>query len=83
MTGFGPLQRQYLQVHPGATTGLDLCGFVESHPGERFTHADLKKRLGYSDRIIREHVPEAVNSDRVRVRIDKSERSWTYTYEPS
>lgn len=23
----GPLQRQYLQVHPAATTGLDLCAF--------------------------------------------------------
>lgn len=80
MISRGPLQGQYLQVHPGATTGLDLCAFFESHPNQTFTHADLKSRLRCSDRIIREHVPEAVNSDRVRLRIDKSRRAWTYTY---
>ena len=83
MTAFGPLQRQYLQVHPGATTGLDLCGFFESHPNQTFTHAEIKKRVGCSDRIIREHVPAAVNFDRVRVRIDKSQPAWTYTYVPA
>jgi hypothetical protein len=83
MTAFGPLQLQYLQVHPGATTGLDLCGFFESHPNHTFTHAEIKKRVGCSDRIIREHVPAAVNFDRVRVRIDKSQPAWTYTYIPA
>jgi hypothetical protein len=78
----GPLQRQYLQVHPGATTGLDLCAFFEAHPRQTFTHADLKRRLGCSDRIIREHVPLAVNDDRIRIRVDKSQRAWTYTYIP-
>lgn len=80
MTGQGPLQRRYLEVHPGATVGLALCEFLESHPNQSFTHADLKQRLGCSDRIIREHVPEAVNSDRVRLKVDKSQRAWTYTY---
>ena len=82
MLGRGPLQRQYLQVHPAATTGLDLCAFFEAHPNVAFTHAELKQRLGCSDRIIREHVPAAVNFDRVRVRIDKSAQAWTYTYVP-
>lgn len=78
----GALQRIYLQVHPGATTGLALCEFFEAHPNQVFTHADLKRRLGCSDRIIREHVPETVNFDRVRVKVDKSQRAWTYTYVP-
>lgn len=85
MTGVttrGPLQRIYLQAHPDTTTGLDLCAFFEEHPNETFTHADLKRRLGCSDRIIREHVPEAVTNDRTRVRIDKSQRAWAYTYVP-
>jgi hypothetical protein len=82
VTTRGPLQRLYLQVHPSATTGLELCAFFEQHPNETFTHAELKRRLRCSDRIIREHVPEAVNADRVRIRIDTSQRPWTYTYLP-
>lgn len=82
MTSPGPLQRQYLQVHPTATTGLELCAYFEQHPHQTFTHAELKARLGCSDRIIREHVPEAVNGDRERVRVDRSQRAWTYTYVP-
>lgn len=82
MSTRGPLQRQYLQVHPSATTGLELCAFFEANPNRTFTHAELKRHLGCSDRIIREHVPAAVNTDRTRVRVDKSERAWTYTYVP-
>lgn len=78
----GPLQQLYLQVHPGATTGLDLCAFFESHPNQTFTHADLKRRLGCSDRIIREHVPEAINASRTWILIDTTKRAWTYTYRP-
>lgn len=76
----GPLQRQYLQVHPDATTGLDLCAFFETHPNRSFTHAELKAAVNCSDRIIREHVPQALNTDRVRIHVDKSNRAWTYTY---
>lgn len=82
MADRGPLQRQYLQVHPGATVGLEVCAFLEAHPNQSFTHGELKRRLGCSDRIIREHVPEAVNGGRVRVHVDKSQQAWTYTYKP-
>jgi hypothetical protein len=82
MDSRGPLQLLYLQVHPEATTGLDLCAFLEAHPNQAFTHAELKRRLGCSDRVIREHVPEVVNVDRVRVHVDKSRTAWTYTYIP-
>ena len=57
----GPLKTRYLGAHPDATTGLDLCRFFETRPNEWFTHAQLKARLGCSDRIIREHVPEGLN----------------------
>ena len=82
MVDRGPLQRQYLLVHPAATIGLDLCAFLEAHPRQSFSHSELKRRLGCSDRIIREHVPLALNEDRVRLRIDKSQRAWMYTYIP-
>lgn len=79
----GPLQRLYLQAHPDATTGLRLCEYFEAHPNRPFTHAELKAAVGCSDRIIREHVPEAVNSrDRTPIRVDKSQQAWTYTYVP-
>lgn len=78
----GTLQRQYLQAHPDATTGLKLCAYFEAHPNRPFTHAELKAAVGCSDRIIREHVPEAVNSGREQIRIDKSQAAWTYTYIP-
>lgn len=80
MAEHGPLQRIYLQAHPGATTGLDLCRFFEEHPNQPFTRSELKRRLGCSDRIVREHVPLALNEDRVRIVVDSSERAWTYTY---
>ena len=78
----GPLQRQYLLLHPAATTGLDVCAFLEAHPCQTFTHAELKRRLGCSDRIIREHLPLALNDDRVRLQIDRSQSPRTYTYIP-
>lgn len=82
MADRGPLQRQYLLLHPAATTGLDVCAFLEAHPRQTFTHAELKRRLGCSDRIIREHLPLALNDDRVRLQIDRSQSAWTYTYIP-
>lgn len=78
----GPLQRIYLQAHPAATTGLRLCEFFEQHPNRQFTRSELKAALRCSDRIIREHVPEALNEGRVRIVIDTSTRAWTYTYVP-
>jgi hypothetical protein len=57
----GPLETRYLEVHPGATTGLDACRFFERHPDQWFTHAQLKAAIKCSDRIIREHLPEALN----------------------
>ena len=78
----GPLQRKYSQVHPDATTGLTVCAYLEAHPNRSFTHAELKAALGCSDRIIREHVPEALNADSELLRVDKSQRAWTYTYTP-
>lgn len=83
MTDRGPLQRRYLQVHPGASTGLELCAYFEAHPNRAFTHSELKAAVGCSDRIIREHVPEAVNQGQWQpIRIDKSRRAWAYTYVP-
>ncbi|HEY9562707.1 MAG TPA: hypothetical protein VIR30_02960 [Nocardioides sp.] len=78
----GPLQQIYLQVHPGATTGLELCAFFEQHPNVPFTHSELKRRVGCSDRIIREHVPEVLNFGATRIAIDTSQRAWIYTYVP-
>jgi len=75
-----PLAQRYLQVHPGATTGLDLCRWFEAHPNEWFTHAEIKAALGCSDRIIREHVPAAINRETVLIEVDKSQRAWRYRY---
>ncbi len=77
----GPLESRYLDVYPGATTGLDACRYLERHPGEWFTHAELKRALGCSDRIIREHLPEALNEGEPKLlEVDKSERAWRYRY---
>ncbi len=57
----GPLERRYLEVHPSVTTGLDACRYLDEHVGQWFTHAELKAALGCSDRIIREHLPDALN----------------------
>lgn len=67
-------------MHPHATTGVDLCAFFEQHPNVAFTRSELKRRVGCSDRISREHVPEALNFGTTRIAIDTSQRAWTYTY---
>jgi hypothetical protein len=77
----GALESRYLEVHPGATTGLDACRYLEQRPNEWFTHAELKSALGCSDRIIREHLPEALNSrGSTLLEVDKSQRAWRYRY---
>lgn len=76
----GPLEARYLAVHPGATTGLELCRFFQERPNELFTHSEIKARLGCSDRIIREHVPNALNGTQVTIEVDKSQRAWRYRY---
>jgi hypothetical protein len=76
----GRLEQRYLQTHPGATTGLELCRWFEAHPNRWFTHAEIKRALGCSDRIIREHVPEAVNDIGMLLEVDKSGRAWRYRY---
>jgi hypothetical protein len=77
----GPLETRYLEVHPGATTGIDACRYLERHPGQWFTHAELKAALGCSDRIIREHLPEALKSGTPHLLdVDKSQRAWRYRY---
>ena len=76
----GPLEAAYLAVHPGASTGLTLCRFFEDHPNEWFTRSELKQHLGCSDRIIREHVPEALNGPTRVIEVDKSQRAWRYRY---
>jgi hypothetical protein len=77
----GPLETQYLLVHPGATTGLDARRYLERHPGFWFTHAELKAALGCSDRMIREHLPAALNSpERTMLDVNKSRRAWRYRY---
>jgi hypothetical protein len=77
----GRLETRYLEVHPGATTGRDACRFLEQHPARWFTHAELKAALGCSDRIIREHLPEALNSGDLKLLdIDKGNRAWRYRY---
>lgn len=77
----GPLESRYLQLHPGSTTGLDLCRYFEAHPDQWFTHAELKAALGGSDRIIREHVPEALNDGRNDLlAVDRSGKAWLYRY---
>ena len=78
----GRLEQRYLQAHPGATTGLDLCRWFECRPNEWFTHAEIKQSLRCSDRIIREHVPEAVNAGGALIEVDKSQRAWRYRYRP-
>ncbi|WP_426571350.1 hypothetical protein [Aquihabitans sp. McL0605] len=77
----GVLEARYLAVHPGATTGLELCRFFQHRPDEWFTHSQIKAQLGCSDRIIREHVPEALNGERVTIEVDKSQRAWRYRYQ--
>lgn len=79
----GPLERAYLSVHPGATTGLDLCRFFEAHPDTWFTRTELKAELGCSDRIIREHVPDALNGVATVIEIDRSEPTFRYRYRPA
>lgn len=51
----GPLERRYLEVRPGAKTGLDVCR-VDQHRRRLLTHADLKSSLGSSDRTTREYL---------------------------
>jgi hypothetical protein len=76
----GPLEARYLEVHPAATTGIDACRYLERHPNQWFTHAELKAALGCSDRIIREHLPEALNSG-VRPLLDiDTDRPRRYRY---
>jgi hypothetical protein len=80
-TMMGPLETRYLQVHPGATTGLEACRFLEQHPRQWFTHSELKAALRCSDRIIREHLPEALNTPkRVLLEVDRSQRPWRYRF---
>jgi hypothetical protein len=79
----GRLGTLYLQAHPSTTTGLEVCALFERHPNQALTHSELKRHLGCSDRIIREHVPEAVNTDRRLIRIDKSQHAWSYTCVPN
>jgi hypothetical protein len=77
----GPLESRYVQVHPSATTGREVCRWFESHPNIWFTHAEIKRANGCSDRIIREHLPEALNDEDVsRIEVDKSKQAWKYRY---
>lgn len=79
----GPLESRYLQVHPDATTGLDVCRWFEQRPNIWFTHSEVKVANGCSDRIIREHLPEALNEPgRPLIQIDQSEQAWRYRYVP-
>lgn len=77
----GVLESRYLQVHPGATTGVNACRYLEAHPDQWFTRAELKAALGCSDRIIREHLPAALNTGTPPLlEVDKSHRAWRYRY---
>ncbi len=77
----GPLERQYLSVHPRATTGLDACRFFERHSGQWFTHAELKAELVCSDRILRQYLPEALNAGaRILLEVDKSDAAHRYRF---
>ena len=77
----GPLESRYIEVHPGATTGLEACRYLERRPNEWFTHAQVKATLGCSDRLIREYLPEALNGEgSVLLEVDKSQRAWRYRY---
>ncbi len=76
----GTLEQRYLQVHPGATTGLEVCRWFEAHPNRWYTHLEIKRALGCSDRIIREHLPLALNDTVVRIEIDRSQQAWRYRY---
>lgn len=76
----GPLESRYLEVHPRATTRLEACRYLERRPNEWFT-AQLKTALGCGDRIIREHLPEALNSgESVLLEVDKRQRAWRYRF---
>lgn len=79
----GPLESRYLLVHPSATTGLNVCRWFESRPNEWFTHAQIKQANGCSDRIIRQHLPEALNDGMTQIEIDTSEVAWKYRYTPN
>ena len=77
----GPLESRYLKIHPNATIGLDACRFFEKNAGRWFRHAEVKRALGCSDRIIREHLPTALNTPELSLlEIDKSHRAWRYRY---
>ena len=75
----GPLESRYVQVHPGASTGRTVCRWFERHPNVWFTHAEVKAAKGCSDRIIREHLPAALNEPgRQLIEIDRSQQAWRY-----
>ena len=77
----GILEDRYLQVHPGATAGLEVCRFLQDRPGQWFTQAELKAALGCGDRVLRQRVPDVLNSGDVPLLlIDKSGRAWRYCY---
>lgn len=76
-----PLERRYVRVHPGASVGRTVCRWFEQRPNEWFTHAQVKAANGCSDRIIREHLPAALNEiGAVLIEIDRSQPAWRYRY---
>lgn len=85
MRKLGPGREAYGEQHAGILEGcrrstaaeLDACRYLERRPNEWFTHAQFKAAPGCSDRIIREHLPEALNSGQpALLDIDKSRRAW-------
>jgi hypothetical protein len=58
-----------------------LAGISSVTLGVGSPHAELKSALGCSDRIIREHLPEALNSgEPALLDVDRSQRAWRYRY---
>lgn len=50
----GPLESAFSAHRPDATKGLDVCQFLETHPGEWFTRAELARRCGCSESLVAE-----------------------------
>ena len=79
----GPLVAKYRAAHPGARAALDVCRFFEDHPNQWFTKDEIKGRLGCSDRVIHQRVPDVLNEAATVIEIDHSQREFRYRYRTS
>ena len=71
----GPLESVYCALKPDASAGIDVCLFLQNHPHQLFTKADLARRCGCSVGL----VGEVVRVLGTRLLVVRG-RPWHYSY---